>query len=186
MKWEGGLPTFGWFGDDVAGDHLEAGTSYHETGHWLLGRLHGIPMELMKVELHRENEASYGEVNFRLPKPERGERHAIPPEILPGWLASVAAGQVAHAMWYERYKEVTFEEGLGLTEVGAWWDQGLFTQFGGKNPPLTLPQAREYARAKLTEYWPLVEQNAGTLYARKTMHADQMTDPRRARRNGFL
>jgi hypothetical protein len=153
-----GLPSFTYFGE-VLPQHLKACAAAHEASHAVIGAHFGLDMGEISITLHREIEGVSGLVEIE--GDEIGNR--ISQERLPGWMIGCAAGQVGEAMWWQRYQKCTFEQGMINADAGAATDRAMFVKFGGKNPPITLPQARLMAQTLLTPRWALVSRYAATL-----------------------
>lgn len=154
-----GLPSFTYFGN-VVPNHLKYCGAFHEASHAVIGRHHGLEIGEISITLHWDTEDISGLTSIE--RDEDGAR-GISDDKLPGWLIGCAAGQVGEAMWWHKYKRVTFEQGMINADAGATTDRALYRKFGGRTPPIALPQARIVAQGLLVRYWGDIERHAATL-----------------------
>jgi hypothetical protein len=157
---EHGMPSFDFFGDVVRNNQLTHG-AIHEASHALIDNHFGQPIGDARIWMVGEHVA--GAVAL--------EEHPrdIPPEKMPGWLTACVAGQVGEAHWMSLYKGVDFDQAMIDVEPHAGGDMAMFVKFGGKNPPITLAEARLAARAILVPRWAFIERHAITLFRAGTM-----------------
>lgn len=153
-----GLPSFDYF-DQTLPQHLKACAAAHEASHAVIGAHFGLTLGEISITLHRDTEDVSGLV--KIEGDEDGKR--ISETHLPSWLIGCAAGQVGEAMWWQHYKHCSFEQGMLNADAGAATDRAMFAKNGGRNPPISLPQARLMAQALLVPRWQLVSRYAATL-----------------------
>lgn len=162
---EGTLPGMDYFGDTVRRSLMsEAGV--HEGGHALLDAVNGTKVGVMKVWIVGNQVVGFTGC----------ERPTV--ETLPGWLVSCAAGQAAQAIWLEKYRKMSFEQGLADCKVNACGDLEMFAKarakFGGSHGGSlpTWEQALRQAYAVLTKRWMWVERYASTLVEKGEMKGE--------------
>lgn len=160
-----GLPSFGYFGDLAKTNQLTHG-GIHEASHAIIDNHFGHPVGEARIWMVGERVA--GHVIL-----EQSPRD-VPEEKMPGWLTACVAGQVGEAHWVSLYKGLSFEQAMMDVEPHAGGDLAMFRKYGGKNPPITIEQARFQARALLVPRWALVERHAATLVSHGRMNAKKI------------
>jgi hypothetical protein len=176
-QYKGDLPSYRYFGDDVA-RHLTQSTAMHEAAHAVLGKLADIDMDEIRVLLHfgsgPHEIGSEGWVELDYPGRRRAQEFSD--QKMAGWLLACSGGQVGQAMWYAKTKPgYDFERATAEVESGACHDFGLFKRFAKDRPLMTWEQAQARARQILEAHWPYVEHNAGVLYRAGRMQGRKVT-----------